>query len=296
MSTAQDILTFSGEYSFYFTLTIFVIGSIGNFINICVLLTLKLFRSNQCAFYLIVESFVNTCLLIIIIPVNVLPVTDAFDPGNVFLAWCKLKNVLPQMLRLVSTSIVCFAAVDQFLSTNPQPLIRQMSTLQLAHRLPFITICIWTIHSIPYAIFYQIIPSSGCVMTNVALTRYYAFFYYPILYGLFPIFVASFSSLLAYRNVRRLIRRQASVVRRRLDRQLTAMIFARVIVFVLLLTPYTTYRIYELNIKVSQADLYPYAIDQLLYSITSLLLDLNYAVRLLSVFDSVKIHKNYYFR
>jgi hypothetical protein len=171
-----------------------------------------------------------------------------------------------------------------------------MSTLKLAHRLTFVAICIWILHGIPYAIFYEIIPPNGCVMLNAGLLRYYSFFYYPVLHGLLPIFVASFSSLFAYRNVRHLVRRQTSVVRRRLDRQLTAMIFVRVIVFILMLLPYTIYRIYSLNATVSQADPYSSAINLLIYTLTSSLTNLSYAVRFLFVFYSVKFHENYYFR
>ncbi len=40
--------------------------------------------------------------------------------------------------------------------------------------------CVWTAHSILYGIFYQIVPSSGCVIT-------------PVLHGLLSIFGASFS-------------------------------------------------------------------------------------------------------
>jgi hypothetical protein len=191
--------------------------------------------------------------------------------------------MLPQTLRLISTSMVCFAALDQFLFTNPYPSIRQMSTLQLAHRLTFIAICLWTLHSIPYGIFYQISSSNTCTLNNIGLIHYYSYFYYPILHGFFPILASSLSSLCAYRNVRHLVRRQVNF-RRRLDRQLTAMIFARVIFFVLFLLPYTIYRIYALNSTVTQANLYPYAIDQLVYSIVAALSDLNYTVRILLVF------------
>jgi len=279
MSNASEILSFSAKFSLYFTISIFVIGSIGNLVNLCVFSTLKLFRYNQCAFYLIMESIVNICQLSILFIIYLFPIIYGFHPENVFTAWCKIKNMLPQTLRLLSTNMVCFAALDQFLSTNPKLSIRQMSTLRLARRLTFVAICLWTIHSIPYGIFYQIVPLSGCIITNVDLIRYYSFFYYPILQGLLPIFASSLFSLLAFQNVRRIVRRQVNIVRRRLDRQLTAMIFARVIFFVLCIIPYTVYRIYSLNSMVSPANLYPYAIDQLIYSITAALTNLNYTVR-----------------
>ena len=46
---------------------------------------------------------------------------------------------------------------------------------------------------------------------------------------------------------RRIIRRQISVDRRRLDQQLTAMIFVRIISHTILTLPYIIYRIYSLN-------------------------------------------------
>ncbi|CAF1655210.1 unnamed protein product [Adineta ricciae] len=250
MTIAEDILSFSERFSLYFTFTIFVIGGIGNLINICVLTSLKLFQSNQCAFYLVFESVVNTCQLTILFIINLLPIINGFDPGNISIGWCKVKAMVPHVFRLLSTSMVCFAALDQFLSTNPLLIIRRMSSLRLAHRLTIIAIIIWSLHSVPYGIFYQIVPLDGCVMISTTLAHYYSFFYYPFLHGFLPIFGSSILALLAYRNVRRLVRRGIGAERRRLDRQLTAMIFIRVVCFVCLLTPYTIYRICALNISV----------------------------------------------
>ncbi|CAF4991352.1 unnamed protein product, partial [Rotaria sp. Silwood1] len=52
---------------------------------------------------------------------------------------------------------------------------------------------------------------------------------------------------MAYRNVRRIRRQQMSNARRRLDQQLTAMILARVILFVLCLLPYIAQSFYIMN-------------------------------------------------
>jgi hypothetical protein len=279
MFTALEILSFSQKFSLNFTFAIFIIGGIGNLLNICVLTTLKPFRSNPCAFYLIVESIVNTCQLCILFIIYLLPIPNDCDPGDASIIWCKLQNGLPQLFRLLSTSMVCFAAFDQFLCTNPQLIIQQKSSLRLARRLLIVAICLWTAHSITYGISYQIVPLNGCIITSIAVIRYYSFFYYPFLHGLLPIFTSTLFSLLAYRNVRHLVRRQVAVVRRRLHRQLTAMIFIRVICFVLLLLPYTIYRIWSLTSTISPANSYPYAIEQLVFSISAAVLDLNYAVR-----------------
>jgi hypothetical protein len=279
MSTADEILLFSENFSLYFTITIFIIGIIGSILNLLVLTTLKLFRSNQCIFYLIVESIVNIGQLSILFIIYFLTLINGSDPENVSLIWCKMKNILPQLFRLLSTSMVCFAAFDQFLSTNPRFSLRQLSTLRLARRLTIISICIWALHCIPYGIFYRIVSSLGCINTSVQLVRYYSDFYYPFLHGFLPIFMSVMFSLLAYRNVRHLVRLQVPVERRKLDKQLTAMIFVRVIAFIILLLPYTVYRIYSLNVTINQANVYAYAVSQLTYSIMSSFTNLNYAVR-----------------
>ncbi|CAF4716707.1 unnamed protein product, partial [Rotaria sp. Silwood2] len=85
--------------------------------------------------------------------------------------------------------------------------------------------------------------------------------------------------VLAYRNVRHLIRRQIPIVRRKLDRQLTAMIFVRVIFFIILLLPYTIFRIYILNLNISLVDTVHYAILQLTSAITVSLMLGNHSVR-----------------
>ena len=279
MPSPNDILNASEEYSWYFTLSIFILGVIGNTINLCVFTRLKLFRGNQSVFYLIIESIVDICQLTVLLLIYLLSMCLGYDPTTTSLIWCKFKNILPQFFRLISTSMVCLAAFDQYLSTNPRLFLRQLSSLSLAHRLTIGAIVLWMCHSIPYAIFFRISPPSGCLNSSPNLIRYYSFFYYPILHGFLPILISCIFSLLAYQNVRNLIRRQIPVVRRRLDRQLTAMIFVRVIVFVILLLPYTTYRIYALNVTISRANLQAYAIDRLIFSVMTSISNLNYAVR-----------------
>lgn len=81
------------------------------------------------------------------------------------------------------------------------------------------------------------------------MSKYTSFFIYPILCGILPIIVSSTFSLLAFRNVCRIIRRQIHpIIRRRLDQQLTAMVFIQVIFLIILILPFIIYRIYILNI------------------------------------------------
>jgi hypothetical protein len=75
-------------------------------------------------------------------------------------------------------------------------------------------------------------------------------FFYSLLAGLLPIVIASFFSLLTFRNIRHVVRPQLSIVRRRLDRQMTAMVLIRVIVYICLVLPYNIYRIYAIHFPI----------------------------------------------
>jgi hypothetical protein len=143
-----------------------------------------------------------------------------------------MKIMLDQIIQLLPFPIICFATFDQMLSTSHWYTLRQMSSFKLAQRFIFIVICLAIIHSILSILWFSIVPPIGCLPNNKDLLNYFLFFYYPVLVGILPIFISSLSSLIAFRNVRHIIRRQIPIIRRKLDRQLTAMVFVRVIIFV----------------------------------------------------------------
>ena len=250
-SNTANLIVTAQIFSTYSTYTTFSLGLIGNILNLLVFTKLKTFHHNRCAFYLIVESMVNIGQLSQTFINEIWKLTlNEIEPMNVSLVLCKVRYILPQWFRLMLTSIVCFVAIDQFLSTNPAPYLRQLSSLKIARYQIYVAICLCFLDIIPFAVFSQIHPSLGCILSNGVLINYYSYFYFPILTGLLPIFVSSLFSMLAYRNVRHIVRRQIPLNRRRLDQQLTAMIFVRIIFFVSLQLPYTIYRIYSLRLTI----------------------------------------------
>ncbi|CAF4381072.1 unnamed protein product, partial [Adineta steineri] len=82
--------------------------------------------------------------------------------------------------------------------------------------------------------------------------------------------------MLAYRNVRRIVRRQIPIIRRRLDRQITAMVLLRIVVFICLTVPSIIYHIYAINTPVLRNTSAQYAIVRLLQIIAFSLLNLNH--------------------
>ena len=205
------------------------------------------------------------------------------------LVWCRLRYIWAQTCVLISFSMVCFAACDQFFSTNYRFNLRLTCTLKLARYLAFVDPCICLVHSVLFGFSFDIQLSLGCVISNPTWARYASLFFYPVLTGLLPIVVASSFSLLAFRNVRCIIRLQVPIVRRQLDRQMTAIVFVRVVFLVILTLPYAMYRIYVINFPFSRADRLQYAIGQLLQAIFLTFMRLNFTVRfsyLIHIIDS----------
>jgi hypothetical protein len=266
-STATEFLDYAVQYTLYTGYILFAFGIIGNAINILVFTQLKLFRNNRCAFYLTIES-ISSCLYQSIVFITIIFTSIYGDDGTGhFLVWCRLKYILGQTAVLIVFSMICCAAADQFFSTNYRLHLRECFTLKVARCFTFTFVCIWMIHSIIFGLFSGIQPSVGCVISNQIYLQYATFFLYPVLFGLLPIVIASFFSLLAFQNVRRIVRRQLPILRRRLDRQMTAMVLIRVVFFVCFAFPYSIFRIYAINFPISRSQPMPFAVRQLLQAI-----------------------------
>ena len=278
-STPEEVLRLSQRLSFCFIYTAFTGGLISNLLTILIFSRIRIFRDHRCTFYLIVESIGSLVILFLYFVVQSIQLNSGIDPASNSLFWCKVRPTLSQTFRLLIGSIVCLQAIDQYLSTHHLFSVRQLSTRRSARCAIVLFSTLSFLQSIPYVVFCKIVPPHGCVIDNAALLAYYSYFYYPILHGLLPVCVSSLFSVLAYRNVRHIVRRQLPLERRRLNRQLTAMIFVRVIFFVLLISPYTLFRIYLLSRNISPTNSIDYAVQHLISTIVGFLLALVYSVR-----------------
>ena len=277
-SDALQLLFFTQRLLSYSVYVTFALGTIGNFICILIFASLKLFRHHRCSFYLIIDCICSTLILSSYFVHEILNLSIGLESGLVVIIWCKMRLALSELFRLIVCSMVCFQAIDQYCSTHHRYVVRQIFTLKLGKSLTILTSLLWIGQSIPFFIYDDMVPYTGCLVLNKPLNDYFSFFYHPILQGILPIFIASIFSLLAYRNVRQIVRRQIPIERRRLDQQFTAMIFARVLLFVVFSIPYTIYRIIILNFQVSLKDLYPFAVSQLILIIVAFFINVVYVV------------------
>jgi len=280
-STIENLLTFSKYYTISTSCITFILGFIGNLLNILTFTKVKIFRNNQCIFYLIVESIVDLVAVIYYFIIRLLSFQYGSDLSSYSTIWCKIKTIIVQTILLLLLCIISCSAFDQFLSTSYSVFLRQKSTLKLARRLVIISICFSLSHSIGFGVFFYAKPPIDCVLSSPILIHYYSYVFYPIISGFLPILISGSFSILAYRNVRRIIRRQLPIFRRRLDQQLTKFILARVIFVILFVTPFVLYRAYIINTNVSAKDSLGLAIENLLLAIIGSILNLIFAVKFL---------------
>ncbi|CAF0986243.1 unnamed protein product [Adineta steineri] len=153
-----------------------------------------------------------------------------------------------------------------------------MCTLKLGRYFALMFICFAIIHSIVLGCSYSIHPTLGCVLSNYVWVQYSTYFFYPVLFGFLPIIIASLFSILAYHNVRHIVRRQLPIVRRKLDKQITAMVLMRVIAYVCLVVPYNAYRIYAINYPTSRSVPMAYAVGRLLQAILLSINNINFII------------------
>ncbi|CAF3102959.1 unnamed protein product [Rotaria sp. Silwood2] len=264
LSTAQVILTVSQYYTICISFIILFSGIFGHMTIIFVLTHLKIFRNNPSAFYLIAESVVDLLQIIIILTSRIAMNGFANDLTQASSLWCELRALFVQSLTLISLNIVCFAAIDQYLSTTKI--------------LTIIAIIIWILHGTPVFFFFKIQSTYGCYVYNLNFLNYVTYFYYLILTGILPIIISTFFSVLAYQNVRRIVRRHMPIRRRKLDQQLTAMILVRIVFFVVMILPYILQRIFTLGIFIKNDNVIYQAIIQLIGAIIISFFHLNYTV------------------
>ncbi|CAF0728923.1 unnamed protein product [Adineta steineri] len=270
MSTHEILIFATRQVNIYFGLSIMILGVIGGIFNIIIFTTLKTFRETTCAFYLTAVSVVNIIQLLTALFVRVL--SDGFSTDIRKTSWvCKIQIYISVCCNLVSTTYVCLATIDQFLSMSHY---RRFSNLRFAQRCIFITGIFWGLYSTCSLIYWDA-PFGICMIINSNFAMYVNRFQLPILYGALPLTTMITFSLLAFYNARTLISRQINIVRLSRDRQLTVMTLVHVVFVTITTLPYIIYFIYSLNQTTNERE--QIARNNLIYTILVLILYSSYA-------------------
>jgi hypothetical protein len=272
MPSIDSLNAASLQFSIYFGFAILIAGVIGNIFNIIVFLSLKTFRENSCAFYLMAMSFLNIGQLITSLLPRILNLWFTIDWSVVSLAYCKVRIYCFQVCTLASFTCMCLATIDQFLATCSHTRWQRYSHIKYAYRFFMISIIIWLLHGIPTLVYenHVLSPMTGdyvCAISNSAFQNYYTYGFVLVLVSTLPVIVTAIFGLFAYRNVTQLAYRAVPVVRRELDKQLTVMVLVQVAFNFFILVPYIITYMATLSTTVNKNS-YSYAQLQLVRNIT----------------------------
>ena len=250
MSLFLDFLI--AQISIYFGIPLLIAGLLGGCLNVIVFLSLRTFRRNSCAFYLVTMSSVDCGQLFTGLLSRIMISGFDIDWTTTSAFYCKFRYFIFQTCALISLTCLCLATMDQYLATCSRPRWQRWSDLKTAYRLMIIFSILWSLHGILYAVFivlYRSISTNAwmCGIVDRSFVNYHTYCYLLILTGTLPILFTAFFGLLAYRNVRQLNYRSIPLVRQELEKQLTVMVLVQVIPNVFTLLPYTIINVLALN-------------------------------------------------
>ena len=221
-----------------------VAGIVGGFLDIVVFLSLRTFRLSSCAFYLTVMSVANLGQIITGLLNRIMTTGFNIDWSLTSLFCCKLRLYCYQVCALTSMTCICLASIDQYFATSSRPRWQQWCSIKIARRLTAMFTLIWILHNVPLLIYYNHVVSLTsnkvtCTLTNNVFEQYTAYTITIILGKVLPICITLLFGILACRNVQQMTHRTLPLVRRELDKQLTAMVLVQIAVGIFTLTPYT---------------------------------------------------------
>ncbi len=228
------------QYSIYIGFSLFILGIMGNIMNIVILLIQRSYRTTPCTFFFLTISIHDTVTLIIGLLIRTLASSFNIVTDGNSVIFCKMRLWILNYSAAVSTTCVVLVAIDQFLITSRIVRFRQISTIKNAHRSLISVIMFWIISYMPFIIFSDIYSSTNvCSVINPIFGTYINFysliFRYIILVSTMIIF-----GILAYRNIKQTV----VLVRQGTDRQWMNMMRMQVILIVIGAMPFIIYSIY----------------------------------------------------
>ena len=273
------------QITIYYGIPVFIMGVVGAIFNIIVFLSSRTFKQKSCVFYLTIMSVLDLCRFLTSTLSNIVSWGFGIDWTIHSLFFCKIRIFIFSICSLGSITCLCLAIIDRYFATCTRSRWQQWCNIKLAHRLTSIFLIIWTLHGVPYFVFYDhiISPTSNktiCQITNDKFIKYHTYGYFFTLTNLLPLIAVVFG-IMAYYNARDLTCRTIPVLRREFDKQLTAMILVQILIYFYTYLPYSIQSMYALMMKSNTSD---FQAKMKLASIVTLYFSiLNYAVRIILV-------------
>lgn len=258
---SNDILISGG-------LPIFICGLIGNLIDMVLFTTHPRMNQMSTSIFLATSysgSFIT--LLTGLLPQLVYRLTH-YDPLAKYEVLCKLRWFLGVGTATVAVHSLCFATVNQFLVTTNSVRCRNLITKRRA-----IILCtfiyIYCAGLLAPNLFYykhvlNAVNQTICDVPNPIVSSYNAYTSL-IIYTLIPMSVLILFSLLTLKNIRKQLHRRLD-----LEKTVTRVLFAQVIIVLIATVAYCIRRIYQLYTANIRKDAIRIAQDDIITSVSTL--------------------------
>jgi hypothetical protein len=192
LAQAQQAMSLYGLSTFY------ILGTIGNFLLVCILLQ-RTHRRSSCSLYLLSATVVNFILIQCILPLAVYSAIN-IDPQNVLLIWCKIRSYLFNALLMLYRWYKMAACIDRAAMYSRHAWIRSFSAARIARRVILIITIIWLLIPTHLAVYFRI-ESGRCVPQSGTYAQVFSA-YSIIISGWSPPIVMAIFGMIAYQNLK----------------------------------------------------------------------------------------------
>lgn len=191
-NTDQQILLATSTITTYVSGSMFILGAVGNLMNIVIFSCRKAYRSLVTSAFLVTASLAGQLYLTFTLGFGSMSKWIRSDIASRNWAICKSTLYIRNVAMQVYLTCLCLSSIDRYLMTSRSARRRQFMTLKRARLLICIWFVIWMCAGIPHALytnnfvlFNLCIPSSNFAATVTYLNLVFAIFIPIILLSLF---------------------------------------------------------------------------------------------------------------
>jgi hypothetical protein len=266
-SAAATINTVSRWLNYLLAIPMITLGILGALLTIIIFVQQRPFRRNPTITYLLAGAIMTAIHLPSIYLQSIL--VDGFGLGvfNTNDIACRERNYLFYVTTVSAISYPCWAAFDQYASTNREAYFRQRwSSMRFARRAIIGTVFFWGIIYFPM-IFVSRSINGVCILVDGPFHIFYSYILTPIVFIMGPITLTTCFTLGTIRNLR-----STAFANRhdRLAKQVRRMLIPQLVILAIFGIPFGIDSVYQDATSKIQKGVLRKAIEQLFAQITRL--------------------------
>lgn len=257
----DELLDVSRQLYAWASLTIFILGTLGNLFDLILFLRLESLNTLASSLFLFASFIGSECVMLTATLLRLIFGMTGFDPLFSSLFLCKARWMIGPASGAFALTCVSFAVFDRLLLVRSD--YRVQLTLNQARLIIVVAALFWLSFFSLYAVFFTAPTASSCRLVDPVLLQLM-----PVIslfvYNVIPINVLSLLCVMIWRKVRQLPGRP-------LHDQVTRMIIAQIVVIVLTSLPSAIYAIYTLATRTTSKSSTRLAVENLVNTLCVLI-------------------------